>query len=329
MPWLIGALLINAAWVLLLPSRLNQPVTYPEWFRRGFVTVIAVMIGGTFTPDLIGTFVHWWPGLVGMIVFTVISQSIVYNVFRRVANLDKPTAFFAASPGGLIESMVLGEQAGGDERLIALLHFVRLTLIVILVPIGFTLWAGHSVGSAAGEDFGGANATVTLADTLLLTGCGVVGFFVGKWLHIPAAVIVGPLVLSAAVHATGITDGQLPAWVASVAQLFLGSGIGARFAGLRRNVVLRAMALCSVTVSIMLALAILFAILLSPVVNVPPEVMTLAFAPAGLVEMSLIALTLGANPVFVTIHHVIRLLACVILMPQVFRMFVANRDETE
>jgi membrane AbrB-like protein len=124
-----------------------------------------------------------------------------------------------------------------------------------------------------------------------------------------------------------MTEGQLPAWVASVAQLFLGSGIGARFAGLRRNVVLRAMALCSVTVSIMLALAILFAILLSPVVNVPPEVMTLAFAPAGLVEMSLIALTLGANPVFVTIHHVIRLLACVILMPQVFRMFVANRDE--
>lgn len=325
MPWMIGSLLINAAWVLLFPSRINQPVFYPDWFRRSFITVIAVMIGGTFTPALVGSVVQWWPSMLGMLAFALMSQAIVYTVFRRFAHLDKPTAFFAASPGGLIESMALGEQAGGDERLIALLHFVRLTLIVILVPVGFTIWTGHSVGSAAGQSFAAPGATLTALDIVMLIASGVVGFYVGRWLRIPAAVVVGPLLLSGVLHVTGATEGQVPMWVGSIAQVFMGSGIGARFAGLRRNVVLRAMGLCLCTVSVMMTLAIGFSILLSPMVDVPPAVITLAFAPAGLVEMSLIALTLGANPVFVTLHHVVRLLVCVIVLPQIYYRLI-NRS---
>ena len=37
--------------------------------------------------------------------------------------------------------------------------------------------------------------------------------------------------------------------------------------------------------------------------------------PAGLIEMSLIALTLEANPLFVTVHHIVRVLATIGLTP--------------
>lgn len=328
MPWLLGALLANALWVVVWPNRLTTPVFYPEKFRRSFIVVIAVMIGSTFTPALVTALPKWWPSFIAMIVYTVICHAMAYAVYRKLARLDRATAFFAASPGGLVESIILGEEAGGDVKLIATLHFVRLSLVVAIVPFGFSLWEGHAVGSASGATFGAASNSIALADALLLTAAGVIGFLICRSFRIPAGVIIGPMVLSGALHVSGVTDAQVPAILGIIAQVFVGTGIGVRFSGMRAKTMAWAFGLCAIAITLMLTVALLFAMVLAPLTDIEGEVYLASFAPAGLIEMSLIALTLGANPVFVTTHHVLRLLTSVTIMPLVFNRYLAKRPDT-
>ena len=325
MPWLLGALLANALWVIVWPNRLTTPVFYPEKFRRGFIVVIAVMIGGTFTPALVTALPKWWPSFIAMIVYTVICHAMAYAVYRKFARIDRATAFFAASPGGLVESIILGEEAGGDEKLIATLHFVRLSLVVAIVPFGFSIWEGHAVGSASGAAFGASSGGISLYDAFLLTTAGLSGYLVCRFLRIPAGIIFGPMVFSGALHVSGVTDAQVPAILGIIAQVFVGTGIGVRFSGMRAKTLVWAFGLCGIAVTLMLTVVLLFAVVLAPLTDVDGEVYIASFAPAGVIEMSLIALTLGANPVFVTTHHVLRLLTSVTLMPLVYNRFLAKQ----
>ena len=52
----------------------------------------------------------------------------------------------------------------------------------------------------------------------------------------------------------------------------------------------------------------------------PVAALTLAFAPGGLAEMTLIALALGVDPAFVSTHHVVRIFLVVILAPIAFKI---------
>jgi len=42
-------------------------------------------------------------------------------------------------------------------------------------------------------------------------------------------------------------------------------------------------------------------------------VLFIIFAPGGVIEMGLIALSLNANPFFVTLHHLLRIAATVVM----------------
>ena len=46
----------------------------------------------------------------------------------------------------------------------------------------------------------------------------------------------------------------------------------------------------------------------------PFDVLLICFSPGGVTEMSMIALSLAANPAYVTLHHIYRIFLTVILM---------------
>ena len=60
-----------------------------------------------------------------------------------------------------------------------------------------------------------------------------------------------------------------------------------------------------------LVAAIGFAFLLSGPVGEPVSAVILAFAPGGVSEMSLVALSLHLSAVFVTMHHLVRIILAV------------------
>ena len=60
-------------------------------------------------------------------------------IYRHIGRFDRETAYFSATPGGLIEAITLGEEAGGDPATLTLLQFSRLLVCIITVPLAFTV----------------------------------------------------------------------------------------------------------------------------------------------------------------------------------------------
>jgi uncharacterized protein len=99
----------------------------------------------------------------------------------------------------------------------------------------------------------------------------------------------------------------------SVTQVVLGAGLGARFAGVEREMLIRGGRLAVLNTVAALALTLVFAEALHLLVGEPVAAVFLAFAPGGLAEMSLIALSLQMSAIYVTAHHVLRILLAVSL----------------
>ncbi|MBZ4688772.1 MAG: Ammonia monooxygenase [Cereibacter sp.] len=290
----------------------NRAIAVPQSLRTLFVPVIGLGIGGSFTPEVLAQMPGWWSSLLALGLYIPMAHYIGYRIYRRLGPLDAPTAFFGAVPGGLIESVTLGQEAGADERMLVLLQFLRLILTIVAVPLIFSWLTGHTVGSSAGVSTGG-HSPLGAPDVLVLALCGVLGVLIGTRLRMPAAVMTGPLTLSALAHLAGLTEAVPPGWAVQVTQVVIGSVLGARFAGLTRGALPMALRLAVVNVSAMMLLAFGFAFALAGVVGQPAMAVFLAFAPGGLAEMSLIALSLQMSVVYVTAHHVARIIFSVLV----------------
>ena len=186
----------------------------------------------------------------------------------------------------------------------------------------YLLWKTAKGSISAGAQFGGGDDG-TAADYAILAAAGAAGLALGLRLKIPAGQVIGPIIASAVVHLTGLVAIQPPAIAGIIAQVVVGASLGARFAGASPRLLLRTSRLAILGVAWMLGLAIAMAALTHEVTGREPTLYVMSFAPAGVIEMSLIALTLGANPVFVTAHHVIRLFVTVMATPMIYWRWLA------
>lgn len=327
LPWLLGAMMATAIAMALGVRVFGHKLGFPQPVRMGFITIIGVAIGGTATPDILAEVPDWWPSLVAVVVFVAGAQTVNYQIFRRIGGYDKPTAYYCATPGGLIESVQLGEEAGGNPALLAVQHFSRISITVVLVPLLYWAARGEAVGSAAGVSLDAGTAPLGLGDVVILAACAFLGGWGGRRIGIPAAIITGPILLSAAAHMTGLTGGQLPEWLISVAQLIVGLGLAARFQDITPRLIVQGVGLGALTVFAMLSIGGGIAAVLASMGSQSMQVLFMCFAPGGVVEMGLIALSLQVSPVMVTLHHIVRIVLTVMAVPIAARLVLRSQAE--
>ncbi|RUS60881.1 AbrB family transcriptional regulator [Pseudorhodobacter sp. E13] len=308
--YLMGSLLLVAIWSVRGWRVLGQPIHLPQPLRMCFIPIVGVGIGGAFTPGLFQEAAGWWPSVLGLFLFIPLAHFISYRIYRA-GGLSPVTAYFGGVPGGLIESVVMGEEAGADVALLTLIQFLRLILTIVSVPLIFLALTGHSVGSSAGVAMAGAENPLEALDILVLLVAAAGGYALGRVLHFPAPILTGPLAASALAHLLGLTDAVPPGWTLIVTQIVVGTGLGARFTGMGGAMLRRGVALGLVSVGASLILAFAFAEVLHLTVDMPIAAVFLAFAPGGVTEMSLIALSLHISVVFVSLHHVLRILLAI------------------
>ena len=305
MPFLLGSVVTVGAWTVYASDRLGRDIRFPQLVRKGFVAIIGTKIGASFSPDLLSVLPQLWPSFLAMVVYVFVAQAVGYGVYRHLGGYDRITAGFSAMPGGLIEAISMGEQAGADVKLLTIQQFARIILVVFAVPILFLLWLGESVGSAAGQM--GASEIPVALDFVLIGTISLAGIWLGVRLRLPAAHMIGPVLVSAALHALGLVDTVSPTWLLYLAQLVVGTGLGALFAGATAVQMLRGFGLGAVSVGLMLAIGLGMSLALAPYVPVGLDALFISFAPGGVTEMGLIALSLGVSPVIVTAHHLFRI----------------------
>lgn len=323
LPFMLGPLFAVGAAVVAGMRIVGEPLAFPAPLRLVFVPVIGVLIGAAFTPEALAAIPSWWPTLASVILFVPLAHGLGFLVLRRLGGYDLPTACFAATPGGLIESIEMGSRYGADMRALTTIQFARIALVVTAAPVAFSLAEGRAVGSAAGMEF--ARGALSPGEAALLIGCGAVGFFAGRAIRLPAGQITGPLLLSAAAHGLGWTDAAPPLWLVSLAQIVIGTTLGLRFVGLRGRELLRHMGFAALNVALALGLGLVFGVAAQAAGGGSAPLMLLSLAPGGVVEMGLIALSLQASPIFVTAHHIARILLTVTLATLGWRWIGKNK----
>lgn len=308
--FLLGSVIATGTLAALGVRPFGRQIVLPTRLRFSFVPVIGVAIGGAFTPEIARAALGWWPSLLALCVFVPLAHYIGYRLYR-LGGLAPVDAFFGSVPGGLIESVQLGEEAGADVRLLTVLQFLRLILTIITVPLIFLALTGHSVGSAAGTQMAGSNVPLTVTDVVLMIAAGLFGVAMAKALRFPGYIITGPITVSAVLHISGLLQGIPPGWLISVTQIVLGTGLGARFVGIEPAMLKRGARLACLNGVAALSLAFAFAGAVHWLAGEPVTAAFLAFAPGGLAEMSLIALSLQMSVIYVTVHHVARIFLAV------------------
>ena len=316
LPWMLGALFFTLTGALC-----KAPLKGPEQLRPALVAVIGVLLGAAFTPEVLGQIWLWALSLSFLALYVALAAALVVPFYHLVGRMDPVTALFAAMPGGLTEMMEIGRSLGGDDRQIILSHAARIAVSVSLIAIWFRGVLGFEVSGFV--TFGDKDA-LGWSDAGILIACGLLGGPLGRRLRLPAPMLLGTMILSALAHLTGLTAAAPPAWLVVVAQVLLGTIMGCRFLGCAPALALRALALALVATGMMMALALGFALLIHGWIDQTPEQVLLAYAPGGLTEMSLVALSMQADVAYIALHHVVRIAILLAIAPSLLG-FIARQ----
>ena len=285
--------MLGAMVACTLLALVKAPIEGPMPIRPPMIMVLGVMLGSGFTPSMLERAGEW------------------------AASLALLGAYIA----------VVGASFGGDDRRIVLTHASRILLAVLAIPIFFRLTT--DIDMTDRSRFGVSMWEVGLADYAILVACAVVGWPLARLVRLPAALLVGPMLVSAGVHLAGLSAAQPPLEIVNLAQWIIGTVIGCRFVGVHRREILRVIKLSVGSTAMMLAVTFAFALLLHWLVGARIDTVVLAYAPGGLAEMSLVALALGTDVAFVATHHVVRIMLVVVAAPTAFRWLHRPQRETE
>lgn len=319
LPWLLGALSATA-----VASFAGLDLGVPAAVRGLAIGLLGVMLGGTFGPEVIETARQWAATLIAMAAYLLLMAAIGTWFCRRFMGDDPVTAVFSGLPGGLSELTVIGPELGADARALAISHSVRLGVVLLLVPLVIEI--------GFGAELGGLTPARQIADAgalaLLLVGA-VLGAWAARRLHLPAAVLTGPLLVGMALYMSGTVTGGFPQPVGWGIQWVIGAALGARFVGLSLRAVGRRLVRSALLSVVLLTVTGVTALTLGAVTGKDPEVLFLAFAPGGFAEMTLAALALGLDPAVVTLHHGVRIVLIVVFAPLLLRRVFRRRLESD
>lgn len=309
MPFMLGGIIGAASFVLWYERDDKRLPRLSRWVRLVFMSIIGSMIGSRFSPELLSLLPQFWVSGLALLPFILLAHAGSYGIMRGLGRYDKRDAYFAALPGGIIDSVALAEEAGADLRVVTSQHFVRIILVVISIPLLFFFVEGEAVGSLAGETL--ATADYDISDVALIVSIAIVGLMIGQRTKLPVSHMLGPLLLALLLSVGGVVEIDIPEWLVHAAQYMVGTALGAQFSGISRRQLVRGLRMGLLSGLYMLVLAGAFAYGLAQQVPADFGAMFISFAAGGLAEMSLIALSLNFNPIVVALHHLVRILLTV------------------
>ncbi len=304
--WMIGAMIFTAG-AAITGVRLQGPGKG----RAVMITVLGVMLGSAFTPDIANHLSSWLLSIAVLLVFVVLVTCLLAWGFQRFAGMPRREAILSATPGGFGEMVLIAEAYGADVRSISLIHATRVMFTVMLIPIYFRVFEGYTPPAVSPM---GSVGDLGLMDGAILVTCAIVGYAGARAIKVPAAAILGPMVVSACVHFFGFTKAQPPGELVNLAQIVIGTTVGCRFVGVSHRQLINPVGIGIIGAAITLGMALGAASALHAITNLDYNALWIAFAPGGLAEMTLISLAMHIDTAFVSTHHIVRILFIVSAM---------------
>ncbi|MEO5732137.1 MAG: AbrB family transcriptional regulator [Rubrivivax sp.] len=315
LPWMIGPLLTTAtlgiAGAPLLGS--NRLRNIGQW-------MIGVALGLYFTPDVVSLLASLAPAVLAGVVWALAMGYAFYRVLLKANGGDHATAFFAGAIGGASEMSVLAERNGGRVDRVAAAHSLRVLIVVVLIPLGFQAAGLH--GADASQL---ALQAVHPLGLLALLAASAVGIAIMRWLKAPNPFVLGALLMTIALTASGVELSALPKAASNAGQLFIGVALGTRFTPAFARAAPRWLGTVAVGTLVMIGASGVFAWLLAQGAGLHPASVALGTAPGGIAEMCITAKVLQLGVPVVTVFHVVRYVAVLTLTAPLYRWLSSRR----
>lgn len=313
-PWLAGSLV---ATIIAIYS--NQKLDLPEGLRTLAFILLGIQTGTAVNSDTLYRAAQWPLSIVCMSVTVGLVVWACMSYYERLRNWDRATSYFASLPGALSMVILLASASGADMRRVTISQCVRLFFLIAALPVVIVYI------SPATDVIAATPAIASIFEIIILVGVSAVMGLLFERLRVPAGLILGSALASAALGLGGVIHGGAPGSILIPANVILGVMIGLRFKGISLVELRTVLGDGFAGFAVAMVIAVAGALFTSVVAGLPFALTLLAFAPGGLEAMTIMAFALNLDPAYVAAHQVARYIGLVLLMPAV-TSFVLHRN---
>ena len=301
LPWMLGPLigcgLLSAFGKKIIIGKKPRPICR---------ALLGCTIGANFGPEIIGRIPEIGVSLLFIPGFVLLMGISTYLYLSKVMKMNKATSIYGSIPGGLNEMVVLGDEVGADPRILVLIHATRIVVVVLFASllILFVPKLGANIIPQPDLFYNWKQLPFVFLISFF-------GWFLAVKLKIPGPTIIGPMILSAFIHISGIVNAMPMYILVILVQILLGAALGCLF----KNITLKEItgpvfAGFITTLIAIIPLILVYYILMK--FGYDPLSVLLAFSPGGQSEMNLLALSIGADMSFISPHHMFRVFLVII-----------------
>jgi membrane AbrB-like protein len=288
---------------------------------QGILAVSVGLMVDTDTLSALGS--HWLPAL-GVCVATLVVSVAAGFVLAAHKDVDALTGALAMIAGGAQGLVAVSRELGGDERIVAVVQYLRVGLIIVTMPLVATVVFGAGSGSGTAPDAGGSPLFI---DLLVVSGCIAAGIAVAKLIRLPAPATLGPLAVSMGLELTGLLDSvSAPMALLPIAFVLIGWQAGLAFTKASVRAVGRVLPYAVALILLVGALCALLGLFLSHAAGISLLEGYLATTPGGLSAVLAVSAASGADVTFVAAVQVVRLVIMLFAAPFGAKAFIALRN---
>jgi uncharacterized protein len=295
-PWMIGPM-VGVAILNLMGVRMHSP----PYARQMGQVIVGSAVALYFTPTVVAELAANLGAIVAATASAFVVGGLGAVTLSRASGVEGKSTFFASIPGGAMAMAVLAERYGAQIAPVAVAHSMRVSIVVIVIPLAVT-YGGIPLEAAA------YRPDVPLNISILIPWLGF-GFVLGEVserLGLQNGYLLAPIFFGTALTASGMQLSGVPHWMTDFAQLMFGLVLGARYerAFFVRYRLFIPFALLN-SFFILIA-SVAFAAALAWAFSLPIATMIIATAPGGLAEMTITAQALKISVPLVVAFHLFR-----------------------
>lgn len=284
--------------------------------------VLGVYIGTMVHRDALSALKGDWVIVLAVAVGTLLLSILAGALLGMRRDVTPLTGSLALVAGGASGLVAIARELGGDDRVVAVVQYLRVALVTASMPVVVTL-IYHADRSRPAPQVTETPSAPWYLSVAMMTGLVVVGAVGGRLIRLPGAGLLGPLALTVALEVSGLSFGlSVPTLLVQAGYMLIGWQAGLAFtrASLRSVGRLLPTALALI-VFIGVATAGL-GVLLARVAGLTPLEGYLATSPGGVYAVLATAVETGSNVTFVIAAQVVRILLMLFTAPLLARAVV-------
>ncbi|MFZ9022289.1 MAG: AbrB family transcriptional regulator [Litorivicinaceae bacterium] len=293
---MIGPMLIIGLTVHL--TKVNQA---PGLDAHHFaILLLGLALGSRVTADVFERVKLWPFSLTILIVTMVMILWIVGKLNQRLLALDRISAHMAAAPGNLSSALAVTENYCGALSQVAVYQSLRLAFLTLLVPFLFVVpETPQPIVLFQHTDF-------IIWLIVLSVSWGLTGLL--RVLRVTTPGLIVGVFVGASVNLLEVATLNTPPMFIALAMMLFGWHIGV-------DTLLKTIPPAAISTLVAITIALIGAYITHRLLGFPFLDAALGFMPGAFQVMPVVALEVGADGLYVTTHHLIRVLAMGMLIP--------------